>query len=188
MMRTRLRVLNPADVSLAAVVPVALAVAIALQAAALTACRRAPPASPASEEVEDPNAARAAAAESAAEDTGATAAEGAAVDPSKHGGQIARFDLNRVLDAGPGAFLARAEVKARLVKGQFRGWQVVRSPYTQIDLVAGDVVVSVNGRTLEHPVDLEKLWRDLRAANRIDVDVDRGGRRFALRFAVVPPL
>jgi hypothetical protein len=37
-------------------------------------------------------------------------------------------------------------------------------------------------------VDLERLWRDLRAANAIDVDVDRGGRKFALRFSVVPPM
>ena len=140
---------------------------------------RAPPANPGVEQIEDPEAARTAAAESGPESK---------TEPSRQGGEIARADLNRVLDAGPGAFLARTEVKARLVKGQFRGWQVVRSPYTQIDLVPGDVVMSVNGRTLEHPVDLERLWRDLRAANAIEVDVDRGGRRFALRFAVVPTM
>jgi hypothetical protein len=153
---------------------------LAAQAIALAACgAHAPPADPVTEEVEDPNAARTAATETA---------RNAKSTPTPHGGQIARVDLNRVLDAGPGAFLARTEVKARVVKGQWTGWQVVRSPYAQIDLVPGDVVLAVNGRTLEHPVDLERLWRDLRAANTIAVDVDRGGRRFALRFAVVPPL
>jgi S1-C subfamily serine protease len=153
---------------------------LAAHAIALAACgAHAPPTDPGSEELEDPNAARTASTE--------TAKDAKSV-PSPHGGQIARVDLNGVLDAGPGAFLARAEVKARVVKGQFSGWQVVRSPYAQIDLVPGDVVLAVNGRTLEHPVDLERLWRDLRAANTIAVDVDRGGRRFALRFAVVPPL
>jgi hypothetical protein len=106
----------------------------------------------------------------------------------RRSGEIARADLNRVLDAGPGAFLGRAEVKVRLARGAFRGWEVVRPPYPEIDLVAGDVVLSVNGRILEHPVDLERLWSDLRAASAIDVDVERAGGRFALRFAVVPPL
>ncbi|HKE14088.1 MAG TPA: hypothetical protein VKB80_04475 [Kofleriaceae bacterium] len=153
---------------------------LAAHAIALAACgAHAPPADPSTEQVEDSNAARTAATETA---------RNAKSAPSAHGGKIARVDLNRVLDAGPGAFLARAEVKARVVKGQFNGWQVVRSPYAQIDLVPGDVVMAVNGRTLEHPVDLEKLWRDLRATNTIAVDVDRGGQRIALRFAVVPPL
>jgi S1-C subfamily serine protease len=134
---------------------------------------------PAVEQVEEPDAAR---------DPSVERGEGSTTSPSRRAGEIARTDLNRVLDAGPGAFLARTEVKARLVKGQFRGWRVVRSPYSEIDLVPGDVVMSVNGRTLEHPVDLERLWRDLRAANAIKVDVDRGGQRFALSFAVVPPL
>ena len=151
----------------------------AVCAVALAACgSRAPPQQP-GEQVEEPDDARAAAAESA---------PGADSATSPREGKIARADLNRVLDAGPGAFLARTEVKARLAKGQFRGWQVVRSPYAKIDIVPGDVVLSINGRTLEHPVDLERLWRDLRAANAIDVDVDRGGRKFALRFSVVPPM
>jgi S1-C subfamily serine protease len=105
---------------------------------------------------------------------------------ARRSGQVSRADLNQVLDAGPGAFLARAEVKARLVKGQFHGWEVIRTPYPDIDLVAGDVLLAVNGRVLEHPVDLEQLWNDLRAAKAIDVDVERGGSRFALRFTVVP--
>ncbi len=151
----------------------------AVGAVALAACGSAPPASSGVEQVEQPEDARAAAAESA---------PGADSATSPRDGKIARADLHRVLDAGPGAFLARAEVKARLDKGQFRGWQVVRSPYSKIDIVPGDVLLSINGRTLEHPVDLERLWRDLRAANAIDVDVDRGGRKFALRFSVVPPM
>ncbi len=152
----------------------------AVGAVALAACgSRAPPENPGVEQVEEPDDALAASAETA---------PGADATTSSRDGKIARADLNRVLDAGPGAFLARAEVKARLDKGQFRGWQVVRSPYTKIDIVPGDVLLSINGRTLEHPVDLERLWRDLRAANAIDVDVDRGGRKIALRFSVVPPM
>jgi hypothetical protein len=130
------------------------------------------------EQVEDPAAAQAVA---RGDETGHEAAQ----SPSRDG-QVARADLNRLLDAGPGAFLARAEVKARVVKGQFHGWEVVRTPYPELDLRPGDVILSVNGSILEHPVDLERLWTDLRAANAIAVDVERGEKRFALRFSIVP--
>lgn len=153
--------------------------ALALAAlAAVAACGGRSPPPESADEVEDPAEAR-----DLGEPSGGAPASG-----PRRGGEVARADLNHVLDAGPGAFLARTEVKVRLVKGQFGGWRVVRSPYPDIDLVAGDVVLAVNGRSLEHPVDLERLWRDLRAANSIDVDVERRGQKFALRFAVVPRL
>lgn len=101
-------------------------------------------------------------------------------------GTVSRGEVDRVLDAGPGAFLGRTEVKARLDKGAFRGWEVVRPPFPEVDLVAGDVVLAVNGRALERPGDLEQLWTDLRAADAIEVSVERDGKRFTLRFAVVP--
>ena len=101
-------------------------------------------------------------------------------------GTVTRGQVDRVLDAGPGAFLGRTEVKARLDKGSFRGWEVVRPPFPEVDLVAGDVVLAVNGRALERPGDLEQLWTDLRAADAIEVSVERDGKRFTLRFAVVP--
>ncbi len=158
---------------------VALILALAVLAAVAAACGGRSPPPETAEDVEDPAEARA---------VGEPEAGAPASGSPRRGGEVARVELNQVLDAGPGAFLARGEVKVRLVKGQFGGWRVVRTPFPDIDLVAGDVLLSVNGRRLEHPVDLERLWSDLRAANTIDVDVERRGQRFALRFAVVPKL
>jgi S1-C subfamily serine protease len=115
--------------------------------------------------------------------------EGAPVDvtpegPKVRGGTIARADLDRVLDAGKGQFLATVEVKAHVVNGGFGGWEVVRTPYAEVDLRAGDVVLSVNGRALEHPLDFNLLWEDLRKADAIAVEVDRGGERFSLEFVI----
>jgi hypothetical protein len=101
-------------------------------------------------------------------------------------GEIPRGDLERVLAAGPGRLLARVQVKARLKSGKFIGWEVVRNPWADVDLVAGDVVLSVNGRTLEHPLELKVLWEDLRKANAIAVHVDRNGEKFGLEFSIVP--
>lgn len=117
------------------------------------------------------------------------AQEGAPADVAPEGprvraGTIARKDLDGVLDAGQGRYLSTVEVKARVVDGAFGGWEVVRTPYADVDLRAGDVVLSVNGRSLEHPLDLDLLWKDLRKADAITVEVDRAGDRFSLEFVV----
>ena len=114
-------------------------------------------------------------------------AETAPAAPRRREGTIARADLDRVLDAGPGRFLARVEVKARSSEGRFTGWEVVRSPWAHVDLQPGDVVLRVNGRSLEHPLELKLLWEDLRRAPAIEAQVERGGERFALRFTITAP-
>jgi type II secretory pathway component PulC len=91
-----------------------------------------------------------------------------------------------VLEAGPGRLLARVDVKASVTGGRFIGWEVVRNPWDDVDLVAGDVILSVNGRTLEHPLELKVLWDDLRKANAIAVEVDRKGEKLRLDFTIVP--
>jgi hypothetical protein len=107
--------------------------------------------------------------------------------PRRRSGEIPRADLDRVLEAGPGRLLARVEVKASLHGGRFIGWEVVRNPWEDVDLLAGDVILSVNGRTLEHPLELKVLWDDLRKADALTVEVDRKGEKLRLDFAIVPP-
>ena len=106
--------------------------------------------------------------------------------PRRRTGEIQRAELERVLQAGPGRLLARVRVKANVTGKRFNGWEVVRIPWPSVDLVAGDVVLAVNGRTLEHPLELKVLWDDLRKANAIAVEVDRKGEKFALTFDIVP--
>lgn len=118
----------------------------------------------------------------------AAAKKTAPARPRRRSGEIARADLERVLEAGPGRLLARVEVKASVTGGRFIGWEVVRNPWDDVDLVAGDVILSVNGRTLEHPLELKVLWDDLRKANAIAVEVNRKGEKLRLDFSIVPAL
>ena len=104
--------------------------------------------------------------------------------PKVRGGTVTRAELDRVLAAGQGKFLSTVEVKARVVDEAFGGWEVVRSPYADVDLKPGDVILAVNGRALEHPLDFNLLWEDLRKADAITVEVDRGGERFSLEFVI----
>jgi hypothetical protein len=107
--------------------------------------------------------------------------------PRHREGEVSRAGVDRVLDAGPGAFLASIEVRARTDRGRFTGWVVVRVPWPDVDLLPGDVVLGVNGRALEHPAELKLLWEDLRRAPAIEAEVERRGERFALRFTIAPP-
>ena len=104
--------------------------------------------------------------------------------PKVRGGTITRARLDEVLAAGQGKFLSTVEVKARVVEEDFGGWEVVRTPWSDVDLRPGDVVLAVNGRSLEHPSDLNLLWDDLRTAEAITVEVDRTGERFSLEFVI----
>jgi S1-C subfamily serine protease len=101
-------------------------------------------------------------------------------------GTVPRAALEAVLAAGPGRFLGTLEVRARLVGRRFTGWEVVRAPWPDVDLAPGDVVVAVNRRTLERPLELQSLWAELATAPEVVAEVERGEERFALRFALEP--
>jgi len=114
--------------------------------------------------------------------------EPAVTPPARGGGSIDGADLDRVLDAGPGAFLAAVEVRPVFAGKRFRGWEIVgirsdslaRSP-----LRRGDMVVAVNDRRLQRPEDLQKVWDELRDASELVVSGVRSGQNFALRYEIV---
>ncbi len=109
-------------------------------------------------------------------------------------GEVARVDLQPLLDAGPGPFLRWIDVEAESTGGNFGGWRLVRilpagRALTALDLMPGDVLLAVNGRALIKPADLSELWAELYSADRIVADLRRGVTRFQLAFAISgPPL
>lgn len=155
-------------------------------ALALAACACAERTPPPDEPLLDLDDAERSGARAAAPATPAVTKKPAPAVPRQRTGEIQRAELDRVLEAGPGRLLARVQVKANVTRGRFNGWEVVRIPWPGVDLVAGDVILTVNGRTLEHPLELKVLWDDLRKANAIAVEVDRKGEKFGLRFTIVP--
>jgi S1-C subfamily serine protease len=104
-------------------------------------------------------------------------------------GSIARADLLAQLDAGPGPILGRVEVTAEHDGERFRGWRLVAvdpeaPPFPGVDLVPGDVLIAINGRSIARPDELQKVWGELRTASAIVADLERDGGRFQLRWAV----
>jgi S1-C subfamily serine protease len=105
-------------------------------------------------------------------------------------GEIARAELDAVLDAGLGRFLQGVITEPHLEDGHFVGFRLV-SLYPDdermraVDLVPGDVITSVNGQPIERPEQALRVWSSLRVASELLVDYRREGEERQLRFAIV---
>ena len=72
-------------------------------------------------------------------------------------GSIARDTLLAALDAGPGPILGRVEVTAEHEGDRFLGWRLIAvdpeaPPFPGVDLVPGDVLIAINGRSIARHV------------------------------------
>ncbi len=106
-------------------------------------------------------------------------------------GTIERAKLIAVLDGGPGAFLRQLEVTPLMDGNRFIGWQLVQlldrqGPLVDVDVVPGDVLLAVNGRTISRPDQLQSVWDSLRTANELRAQLWRGEAKLELAFAIEP--
>ncbi len=117
---------------------------------------------------------------------------------------VGRARVEAVLDRGPGAFLRGIHVTPSFRRRQFIGWLILDidaparlalpgpadmrggglmgSPV--LDLQPGDIVGAINGQLVERPRHLYALWQELRSADAIEVQIERDGEPFALRFEI----
>jgi len=105
-------------------------------------------------------------------------------------GEIARADLEPVLEAGLGRFLQGVGVEPDLREGRFVGFRLTRlypadPRFADLDLGPGDTVLRVNGQSIERPEQALQVWNSLRVASELMVEYLRDGERRELRFAIV---
>ena len=92
--------------------------------------------------------------------------------------------------------LCRGDVRVGVVGdevregGRFVGFRVLSfypddPALSSVDLSSGDVVVRVNGQSIERPEHAIRVWDSLRVASELVVDVLRDGEPRELRFAIV---
>jgi len=115
---------------------------------------------------------------------------GARPRPARPAGQIDRGELEAALAVGPAPVLAEFELEADLVSGRFQGWRIKSAPgstsrFAEVDLAKGDVVRSVNGRSLERPNDMYEVWESLHGAQELVIAVQRAGAMRTLRYRIV---
>jgi type II secretory pathway component PulC len=94
------------------------------------------------------------------------------------------------LAAGPGAFLEKVMLEDHPVYsgGRFQGFRVASlrgDSWAGVDLRPGDVVMRVNGFSIEHPEDAAEAFYALRVASELRVEFQRDGEPHELRFAIV---
>lgn len=140
-------------------------------------------------EVDDPRAGSGATAPAATDGDAGVATADAPRLPGARGGDVSRAQVKAVLDAGPAEILRGLEVAARRSENGFTGWRLVRfvgdaPPFTGVDVAPGDVLLRVNGHTLESPQDLSALWLELYTAVAIDALIERDGLTFAIHYDV----
>ncbi len=115
--------------------------------------------------------------------------------PLARSGSILRADLDTVLDAGPAVFLSGLRIDAEIQDRRLRGWRIRAfwpddPRFARVDLLPGDLVLSVNGRLIVRPEHLQRVWDSLRDATGLVVEVERAGSVYRLEYTIVdsPPL
>lgn len=108
-------------------------------------------------------------------------------------GTIPRDRLLAVLDAGPASFLRQFEVNAKMSGDRFVGWELVQlvgtqNPLYDLDLAPGDVLLTINGKTIARPDQLQTVWDGLRTADTVTAQLWRGTTKLTIEFAVEPKL
>ena len=106
-------------------------------------------------------------------------------------GTIARSDLELFLNGSPGSFLQHVDSEPKFHGGRFHGWRVTAffpgdTRFSAVDVRAGDVVLRVNGNSIERPEQLMQVWQDLRTSKELVVDLEREGAPRTLRWSIAP--
>lgn len=106
-------------------------------------------------------------------------------------GALWRDEVDETVDAGLGWFLQLVEVEPSLDNGRFKGFRIVDlrpSSYWQgVDLRPGDVVLRVNGKSIERDNEANEVFKSLKKENELRVKYLRAGRERELVYRIVPP-
>lgn len=102
---------------------------------------------------------------------------------------LQRADVERVVDAGLGRFLAHVSLEPRLSAGRFTGWSIVSLEPPElwhgIDLQTGDVVTRVNGMSIEREMEAFDAFQAVRQAPALEVSYLRQNQPRTLRLTIV---
>jgi type II secretory pathway component PulC len=101
-------------------------------------------------------------------------------------GVLDRKGLVAVIEQGLGRMLARLKLSAVMNKGRFAGFRV-----TEIDpawgaagIEKGDVLLRLNGQTIERPEQAQEAFESLRVASEVALELVRGEEKRSLRYRI----
>lgn len=105
-------------------------------------------------------------------------------------GSIERSALRAELSRGIGRFLQNVKTEAVLSHGHFVGWRLLalfpKRPDVRVQgLKQGDVLLRVNGQSIERPEDFKSVWDSLETAKDLVLEIERDGQPSTLRYNIV---
>lgn len=117
-----------------------------------------------------------------------TDAAGRALVPAPPG-SLWRHDVNAVLDRGLGHFLQRVEVEPAFADDKFQGFKILQlhpvAWWQGVDILPGDIVLSLNGMPIERATEAYTAFESLRSASELRVAYLRNGQRRELKYAII---
>ena len=105
--------------------------------------------------------------------------------------QLARAEVLQILDGGPQRFIASLRVEPAFQGKRFLGYRLLGftadSPLARSTAIAtGDIVVAVNGESLERPEQFMSVWKAVREKASLELLLIRGSERILYRWALTP--
>lgn len=99
--------------------------------------------------------------------------------------EILRSVLRRHIDRGAGEFNSKLRVRAAFMRNRFYGWKVLsyRGPGKKIR--SGDIITSINDKSIERPNQCMAIWNSLARSNHLVVKLVRQGKPMVLRYTIV---
>jgi len=104
-------------------------------------------------------------------------------------GTIPRALLRSELDRGIGRFLQHVRVQAATSRGHFVGWKLVslfaKRPEINVQVLRpGDILLRVNGESIERPEAFKAVWDSLADAKELVLEIERDGQPSTLHYAI----
>ena len=99
--------------------------------------------------------------------------------------EILRSELRRHMKRGAGVFISKVRVRAEFVRNRFFGWRVISYAGPGKKIQIGDIITSVNDKSLERPNQFMAVWNRLARKDSLVVKLVRQGKPMELRYKIV---
>jgi type II secretory pathway component PulC len=105
------------------------------------------------------------------------------------GGAIPREALKLELGKGIGRFFQQVRPEPVISHGHFVGWRIAtlfpnRTDMHVTGVRTGDIVMRVNGESVERPEDFKAVWDTLGDAKQLVLDIERGGEATSVHYSI----
>jgi type II secretory pathway component PulC len=104
-------------------------------------------------------------------------------------GVIPRAALQSELAKGIGRFLQQVRTQPVVARRRFVGWRLLtlfpdRSDIRVAVLKPGDLVLRINGESVERPEDFKAVWDSLASASELVLEIERDGEPSTLHYTI----